>query len=231
MARDRGSHAAIAAGQYGGAMPVADDAQLLARLRAGDERVFGQIVREWSPLLLRVAGSFVTTHASAEECVQEAWLAVIRGLDRFEGRSRLRTWVVGILVNVARRRAERDGRVVLWAAFDEESGPTVDPRRFRGPGEQWPGGWTERGAPREWEPEAMLLAGEAMEVLTRGLAELPPRQRAVVTLCDVHGLTVEEVCAALGLSPGNQRVLLHRGRARLRQRLEEYHRPRVETTA
>src|SRR3954451_10833667 len=142
-----------------------EDAELLERLRAGDERAFGEIVREWSPLLLRVAGSFVTTHASAEECVQEAWLAVIRGLDGFEGRSRLRTWVVGIVVNIARRRAQRDGRI-LWTTPEQEWGPTVDPRRFRGPGEQWAGGWTEQGAPRSWEPEAVLLAGEAMELLT-----------------------------------------------------------------
>ncbi len=212
-------------------MAVGDDAELLGRLRAGDERAFGEIVRAWSPLLLRVAGSFVSTHASAEECVQEAWLAVIRGLDRFEGRSRLRTWVVGILVNVARRRAERDGRVIPWAAFVEESDPTVDPRRFRGPGERWAGGWTEQGAPRAWEPEAALLAGEAMALLLRGLEELPPRQRAVVTLHDVHGLSAEEVCTVLELSPGNQRVLLHRGRARLRQLLEDYHRPTVEMVA
>src|SRR3954451_13911718 len=138
-----------------GAMAVGDDAELLLRLRAGDERAFGEIVRAWSPLLLRVAGSVVSTHASAEECVQEAWLAVIRGLDGFEGRSRLRTWVVGIVVNIARRRAQRDGRILPWAAEDE-SGPTVDPRRFRPPGEQWAGGWTEQGAPREWEPESVL---------------------------------------------------------------------------
>src|SRR3954451_5156409 len=201
-----------------------DDAELLRRLRAGDERAFGAIVREWSPLLLRVAGSFVTTHASAEECVQEAWLAAIRGLEGFEGRSRLRTWVVGIVVNIARRRAQRDGRSVSWAEPEDESGPTVDPRRFRPPGEPFAGGWTEQGAPSEWEPETVLLAGEAMELLARGLAELPPRQRAVVTLFDVHGLSAEEVCAVLEISPGNQRVLLHRGRARLRQLLEDYHR-------
>jgi RNA polymerase sigma-70 factor, ECF subfamily len=212
-------------------MALVDDAELLGRLRAGDERAFGQIVREWSPLLLRVAGSFVSTHASAEECVQEAWLGVIRGLDRFEGRARLRTWVVGILVNVARRRAERDGRVLLWAPLDEESGPTVDPRRFRGPSERWAGGWTEQGAPREWEPEAVLLAGEAMDVLMRGLQELPYRQRAVVTLHDVHGLSADEVCTVLELTAGNQRVLLHRGRARLRQLLEDYHRPPVQMAA
>jgi RNA polymerase sigma-70 factor, ECF subfamily len=208
-----------------------DDTELLRRLRAGDEQTFGEIVRAWSPMLLRVAGSFVTTHASAEECVQEAWMVVIRGLDGFEGRSRLRTWVVGIVVNVARRRAQRDGRIEPWASPEDEAGPTVDPRRFRPSGEQWAGGWTEEGAPREWEPEAVLLAGEAMERLTLGLAQLPPRQRAVVTLFDVHGLTAEEVCAVLELSPGNQRVLLHRGRARLRQLLEDYYRVAVETTA
>src|SRR3954471_24210376 len=111
------------------------DADLLQRLRAGDERAFGEIVREWSPLLLRVAGSFVTTHASAEECVQEAWLGAIRGVGGFEGRARLRTWVGGIVVNIARRRAQRDGRSVSWADIEDESGPTVDPRRFRSPGE------------------------------------------------------------------------------------------------
>src|SRR3954451_13310351 len=219
-------HIAPTAGSYAAPM-ASDDADLLHALRAGDERAFGEIVREWSPLLLRVAGSFVTTHASAEECVQEAWLAVIRGLDGFEGRSRLRTWVVGIVVNIARRRAQRDGRM-LSPTPAQDSGPTVDPRRSGGPGEQWAGGWTEQGAPREWEPEAVLLAGEAMELLLRGLEELPPRQRAVVTLHDVHGLTADEVCTVLALSAGNQRVLLHRGRARLRQLLEDYYRPPVE---
>src|SRR3954463_16034186 len=116
-----------------------EDAELLERLRAGDERAFGEIVREWSPLLLRVAGSFVSTHASAEECVQEGWLAVIRGVAGFEGRSRLRTWVVGIVVNIARRRAQRDGRTVSWVDAEDESGPTVDPRRFRSPGEPYAG--------------------------------------------------------------------------------------------
>jgi RNA polymerase sigma-70 factor (ECF subfamily) len=199
-----------------------DESELLRRLQAGDERAFAEIVREWSPVMLRVAATFVTTHASAEECVQEAWLGVIRGLDRFEGRSRLRTWAVGIVVNIARRRAQRDGRILPWTAAGDESGPTVDPRRFRATGEQWAGGWTEQGAPRQWEPEAVLLAGEAMELLTRGLAELPPRQRAVVTLYDVHGLNAEEVCAVLDLSPANQRVLLHRGRSKVRGAIEQY---------
>jgi RNA polymerase sigma-70 factor, ECF subfamily len=222
------SHVPVAASQYGATVTEAQERELLSRLRAGDERAFAQIVRDWSPVMLRVAGTFVSAHASAEECVQEAWLGVIRGLDRFEGRSRLRTWAIGIVVNIARRRAQRDGRMVSWAPGEEEAGPTVDPRRFRALGEPWAGGWTEQGAPREWEPEAVLLAGEAMDVLAEGLAQLPPRQRAVVTLCDVHGLSGEEVCSMLDLHAGNQRVLLHRGRARLRQLLEDYHRPGVE---
>jgi RNA polymerase sigma-70 factor, ECF subfamily len=225
-------HLALAVAPYGATVPPdVSEAELLRRLRAGDERAFAEIVRSWSPAMLRVAATFVTTHASAEECVQEAWLGVIRGLERFEGRSRLRTWAIGIVVNIARRRALRDGRFVLWDASEDESGPTVDPRRFRPSGEQWAGGWTEHGAPRAWEPEAALLAGETMELLARGLAELPPRQRAVVTLHDVHGLTAEEVCAVLGLSPGNRRVLLHRGRARLRELLEDHRRPPAEVTA
>ena len=203
------------------------DAQLLVRLRAGDEEAFSTVVRGWSPPMLRVASTFVASRASAEECVQEAWLGVIRGLDGFEGRAQLRTWVLSIVANIARRRAERDGRVVLGAFADGDDVPTVDRRRFRPPGEQWAGGWTAQGAPRSWEPESVVLAGEALEVVLSGLRELPPRQRAVVALRDVHGLSAEEVCAVLEVSTGNQRLLLHRGRARLRQLLEDYHRAEV----
>ena len=202
-----------------------DDAQLVARLRAGDQAAFAAVVREWSPLMLRVARSIVSTHASAEECVQDAWLGVIRGLDAFEGRARLRTWTLRIVVNIARRRAERDRVVQPTAALDGEPGPTVDPRRFRSAGEQWAGGWTERGAPKEWDPERAALDGEVLTLLMRGLEDLPPRQRAVVALRDVHGLTREEICETLELTPANQRVLLHRGRAHLRRLLEDYYDP------
>lgn len=204
------------------------EAEVLARLRAGDEQAFAAIVRDWSPVMLSVARSFVSTRASAEECVQEAWLVVVRGLDGFQGASRLRTWVVGIVVNVARRRADRDGRTVLWESFENDAGPTVDPGRFRGRGDRWPGGWTQSGAPRQWEPERVVLAGEVARLLAEGLAQLPPRQRAVVTLRDVRGFEPEEVCRVLDLTAGNQRVLLHRGRARLRQLLESYHRGDME---
>jgi RNA polymerase sigma-70 factor (ECF subfamily) len=203
----------------------ADDATLLVRLRAGDQAAFAQVVREWSPLMLHVAGTIVTTRASAEECVQEAWLGVIHGLDAFEGRSRLRTWTLTIVRNIAHRRAERDERVVPLASLEGEDGPAVDPRRFRPAGTRWEGGWTEGGAPRAWEPESAALTREVLAVLINGFDSLPARQRAVVALRDVHGLSPEEVCDALGVSPGNQRLLLHRGRSRLRRLLEEHYDP------
>jgi RNA polymerase sigma-70 factor, ECF subfamily len=209
---------------------VGDDAELVLRLRGGDADAFGTIVRAWSPAMLRVARAFVSSEATAEECVQEAWLAILRGLDGFEGRSRLRTWALRIVAHISQRRGARDGRVVPFA-MEEDEGPTVDPRRFRPSGEQWAGGWTERGAPVDWDPEGFVMAGEALAVIAGALAALPDRQRAVVALRDVQGLPAEEVCAVLELSPANQRVLLHRGRARLRQALEDYHRSGVETAS
>jgi RNA polymerase sigma-70 factor (ECF subfamily) len=205
------------------------DAELVRRLRAGDGEAFAAIVREWSPAMLRLARTFVSSHATAEECVQEAWLGVLRGLDGFEGRSRLKTWSLRIVVHIAQRRGARDGRVVPWA-MEEDNGPTVDPRRFRAPGERWAGGWTEAGAPLAWDPEAFVLAGEALAVVAEALEQLPARQRAVVGLRDGQGLSAEEVCEALELTPANQRVLLHRGRARLRQALEDYHRSGVSVS-
>jgi RNA polymerase sigma-70 factor (ECF subfamily) len=193
----------------------ADDPALLAGLRAGDQATFAAVVREWSPAMVRIARAHVHTHATAEEVVQEAWLAVVRGLDRFEGRAALRTWVFRILVNVARRHGRAEARTVV-----ELRGPTVDPERFRDEDDQYPGGWRPDAVPRDWGPEPALLAGEFRAVLEKALTELPERQRAVVELRDVHGLDPEEVCELLELTPANQRVLLHRGRARLRGILE-----------
>jgi RNA polymerase sigma-70 factor (ECF subfamily) len=193
----------------------ADDARLVARLRAGDQVAFATVVRQWSPAMLRVARCHVRTHASAEEVVQEAWLAVVRGLDGFEGRAQLRTWVFRILVNVARRRGRTETRVNA-----ELSGPTVDPGRFRDDDDPYPGHWRADAAPTDWGPEPVLLAAEFRAVLEKALAELPERQRAVVELRDVHGFGHEEVCELLELTPANQRVLLHRGRAKLRGVLE-----------
>jgi RNA polymerase sigma-70 factor (ECF subfamily) len=209
--------------QQRGAHP---DEALLLRLRAGDERAFADVVDRWSPAMLRVARSYVSTDASAEEVAQEAWLAVLRGLGAFEGRSSLRTWVFRILVNLAKTRGVRESRSVPWSSMPSpDAGPTVDPDRFRGPDDEWPGHWTDDGAPPRWPtPEAAALAEEVRSLVAAELARLPDRQRTVVELRDVHGLTSEEVCSALGVSAVNQRVLLHRGRARLRAVLEDYYR-------
>jgi RNA polymerase sigma-70 factor (ECF subfamily) len=194
---------------------LADDPALLTGLRAGEPAVFATIVRGWSPAMVRIARAHVHSHATAEEVVQETWLAVIRGLDRFEGRSALRTWVFRILVNIARRHGRAEARTVV-----ELDHPTVDPDRFRDEDDRYPGGWRPEAVPRVRGPEPALLAGEFRALLEKALTELPERQRAVVELRDVHGLDPEEVCDLLELSPANQRVLLHRGRARLRGILE-----------
>jgi len=187
----------------------------VARLRAGDEVAFATVVRQWSPAMLRVARAHVSTHASAEEVVQEAWIGLVRGLDGFEGRAQLRAWVFRILVNVARRRGRTENRMNV-----ELSGPTVAPSRFRDDDDPYPGHWRAEAAPADWGPEPVLLAAEFRGVLERALAELPERQRAVVELRDVHGFDCEEVCQLLELTAANQRVLLHRGRAKLRGALE-----------
>jgi RNA polymerase sigma-70 factor (ECF subfamily) len=188
------------------------DTQVLARLRAGDQAMFAQVVRAWSPAMLRVARAHVHSHATAEEVVQETWFGVLRALDRFEGRAQLRTWVFRILVNVARRHGKREARMSA-----ELAGPTVDPDRFRGDDDpDWPRHWRDEGQPVDTDPEPALLAREFSDVLAAALAELPERQRAVVELRDVHGYDAQEVCKLLDLTPANQRVLLHRGRARLR---------------
>jgi RNA polymerase sigma-70 factor, ECF subfamily len=204
------------------------DAALLAALRRRDPDTFAQVVDAWSPMMLRVARSHVSTDASAEEVVQDAWLGVIRGLDRFEGRSSLRTWVFRILVNTAKTRGVREARTVPWSSLgpeDDEQGPTVDPDRFRGPDDPYPRHWTPEGAPRPWAgPEGAVLAAEVRKLLAEALDVLPPRQRSVVSLRDVHGLDADEVCDLLNLTQANQRVLLHRGRARVRAALEDYYR-------
>jgi RNA polymerase sigma-70 factor (ECF subfamily) len=205
-----------------------DDDELLARLRDGDESAFAGLVTRWSPMMLRVARSHVSTEASSEEIVQETWMAVIRGLEAFEGRSSLRTWVFRILTNLAKTRGVREARSVPMSSWRpaDDGGPTVDPDRFQSSGGDYPHNWTPVGAPVPWEPgpEQSAVAGEIRRLLAAALADLPDRQRAVVTLRDVHGLSSEEVCGTLDLSQANQRVLLHRGRARLRTVLEDYYR-------
>jgi RNA polymerase sigma-70 factor, ECF subfamily len=208
------------------------DAALVGRLRGGDESAFAEIVKGWSGLMLRVARLHVATEASAEEVVQETWMAVIRGLPRFEGRSSLRTWVFRILTNLAKTRGVREARSVPMSALSgaDDSGPTVDPDRFRAADDQYPHNWTLLGKPRPWEPtpEDSALAGEIRAELAKALALLPDRQRVVVSLRDIQGLTSDEVCGVLDVSAANQRVLLHRGRAKLRGVLEDYYRHNSE---
>jgi|tagenome__1003787_1003787.scaffolds.fasta_scaffold20076976_1 RNA polymerase sigma-70 factor (ECF subfamily) len=202
------------------------DEELLLRLRAGDAAAFAAIVDEWSPVMLSVARRYVRDRQAAEDVVQDSWLGVMTGLARFEGRSSVRSWAFSIVINRAKTRGTRDARVLPSARLTgfEPSGPTVDPARFQGAESAHPGHWTSVGAPRPWdEPERQVLAHELGALIDRALDELPERQRLVVQLRDVQGMSAEETCSALSLSPGNQRVLLHRGRAALRAALEDHH--------
>jgi RNA polymerase sigma-70 factor (ECF subfamily) len=200
-----------------------DDAVVVAALRRGDESAFAALVNAYSTSLLRLAQDFVRTRAIAEEVVQETWLAVLNGIDRFEGRSSLKTWVYRILVNKAKTRGVREARTVPFSALapdDDEHAVPGD--RFRGSDDQWPGHWSSPPSALDTFPEERLLAREARRRIAEALETLPDSQRIVVTLRDVAGWDSEEVCDALGLSEGNQRVLLHRGRAKLRAALERY---------
>jgi RNA polymerase sigma-70 factor, ECF subfamily len=201
---------------------------LVRRLRDGDEAAFADVVDRWSPVMLRLARDYVSTQASAEEVVQEAWMAVVKGIGSFAGRSSVRTWALRIVINLAKTRAVREARVVpmssLASAGDGE--PAVEPDRFRGPHDEWPGHWTDEGEPTRWAlpPESHIVASDVRTTLAKALQDLPERQRTVVSLRDVHGLTSEEVCDLLDISEANQRVLLHRGRSRLRAALEDIYR-------
>jgi RNA polymerase sigma-70 factor, ECF subfamily len=196
-----------------------DESELIAALRAGDEAAFARLVSEWSRPMLTLARSFVSTEASAEEVVQDTWIAVIKGLDRFEGRSSLRTWTYRILVNTAKSRGVREHRTLPWSSLGvEDAGPSLDPALFQD------GGW--RAAPSSWPAEVGVegsaLAGEVRRELGTVLETLPDRQRVVLTLRDVLGHTSDEVCQMLEISRANQRVLLHRARAAVRAGLATY---------
>ncbi|SDU13096.1 RNA polymerase sigma-70 factor, ECF subfamily [Jiangella alkaliphila] len=200
------------------------DDVLTGLLLAGDESAFAQVVDAWSPGMVRLARVYVSTEDSAAEVVQEAWLAVVRGIGTFAGRSSLRTWVYRIVANLARRRGGREARTVPASSLrgvGDGGGPTVDPARFAAPGHPLAGHW-ER-PPTPWPtPEQALLAAEVRSEVTAALAGLPARQRVVITLRDVHGYDAAEVCSILEISAANQRVLLHRARATVRLRLERY---------
>jgi RNA polymerase sigma-70 factor (ECF subfamily) len=187
------------------------DTSLLRRLRDGDEQAFAGLVERYHSSMIRLALSFVPSRAVAEEVVQDTWLAMVRGLDRFEERSSLRTWLFTILVNRARTTGVREARSVPVG----DAGPVVDASRFASPG-----AWAV--PPEHWieEAENRIDAAKLGDLLRAGLGGLPARQREVVLLRDVEGLSSAEVCGVLAISEANQRVLLHRGRSRLRQVLE-----------
>jgi RNA polymerase sigma-70 factor (ECF subfamily) len=199
----------------------AGDRELVDALLAGDEAAFATLVDGWSGSMLRLARLHVPTESVAEEVVQETWLAVLRGLASFRAESSLRTWVYQILLNQAKTRGVRERRTVPFASLvgDDEDSPSVDPTRFQGPGDPHPGGW--RAFPEEW-PEHSLLSREVVDVVRRAVASLPERQRVVVSLRDLDGQSADEVAMLLDISPGNQRVLLHRGRSTVRAHVERY---------
>ncbi len=184
---------------------------LLQRLRAGEEQAFVVLVRRYHDSMIRLASSFVPSRAVAEEVVQDTWMGVLRGIGGFEGRSSFRTWLFRILVNRARTAGAREGRSIAIG----DAGPAVDQSRFDAAG-----AWA---APPEQWIEAIddrLRAGKMAHRIRSAIEELPSRQREVVTLRDVEGLSSDEVCHVLEITDGNQRVLLHRGRSRVRQVLE-----------
>jgi RNA polymerase sigma-70 factor, ECF subfamily len=203
--------------------PMPPDDELVARLEGRDQAAFVLVVDAWSPGMLRLAGGFVSTNDSAAEVVQEAWLAVVKGIAKFEGRSSLKTWVYRILVNTAKRRGAREGRTIPWSSLAgaQDRGPTVDPAQFQGPGEPFPGHWRQSLA--QWPvPEQYLLSTELRTELAAALAELPDHQRLVITLRDVEGYDSAEVSEILDITAANQRVLLHRARAFVQGRLDAY---------
>ena len=190
------------------------DSEIVAALKRGDESVFAELVDAYGPGLLRVARMYVRDREVAADVVQETWIAVLRGIDRFEGRSSLKTWIYRILINTAKTRGVREARSIPFSAASADDGPAVEPDRFLESG-----AW--RIGPSEWAtPEEELLDGEARDEILAAIDDLPDSQRAVITMRDVEGLPADEVAELLGITDGNQRVLLHRARAKVRQAIE-----------
>jgi RNA polymerase sigma-70 factor, ECF subfamily len=200
---------------------LADELALIDGLRSGDEAVFAVLVGRYGGAMLRVAQLYVRSRAIAEEVVQDAWIGVLNGSARFEARSSLKTWIFRIVTNRAKTRALKEGRSVPFSDLGPD-GPSVDPERFRGPEDRYPGHWT--AFPASWAdvPEQRLLAAETLTRVEAAIAALPPAQAIVITMRDVEGFDANEVCDALEISESNQRVLLHRARSKVRRALEEY---------
>ncbi len=204
----------------------ADDWRLIGLLRSGDEAAFVFLIDSYYSAMLPLAMVYVATRFVAEEVVQETWVAVLEGIHRFEGRSSLKTWIFRILTNRAKTRAQREGRSIPFSSIADmnvdEAEPAVDPDRFRPAGAQWAGGW--KSFPATWEelPEERVLSQETRNCIEKAIATLPPNQREIIILRDMEGWSADETCHALNISEGNQRVLLHRARAKVRGVLEKY---------
>ena len=202
---------------------MTEDHELVQRLRDGDESAFVELIDRYGAMMLRVAQMYVRDRATAEEVVSETWEAVIKGIDRFEERSSLKTWIFRILTNRAKTRGQRDGRMVPFSALAgadiDSDDPAVDADRFLGPDSPNPGAWAT--PPVAW-PEERLLEKETLDVIEMAIAQLPDAQRQVILLRDVDGWTPTEVADVLGITDGNQRVLLHRARSKVRSALERY---------
>jgi RNA polymerase sigma-70 factor, ECF subfamily len=215
-------------------MPTAiapDERALIEALRRGDERAFMGLVDRHHALMIRVARGYVRSDAVAEEVAQDAWVGFLSGIERFEARSSLKTFLFRILVNRALTRATREARTVPFSALggDNEDEPAVDADRFLDASHpRWPGHWA--AAPQRWDelPEECLLGRETLQEAREAIDALPARQRQVILLRDVDGWGPDEVCDALGISDGNQRILLHRARSKVRAAVEEYLEPKAE---
>jgi RNA polymerase sigma-70 factor (ECF subfamily) len=206
--------------------PGLAEAQLVRAIRDGEEAAFVELARMYHSAMLRVAQIYVASRAVAEEVIQETWIGVLKGIDRFEGRSSLKTWIFHILANTAKTRAQREGRSIPFSALEDPARvpePAVGPDRFLDQAhDRWPGHWAS--TPSSWAglPEERLLGKETRELVAHAIELLPPTQRAVISLRDVEGWNSEEVCNVLGVTETNQRVLLHRARSKVRGELEAY---------
>jgi len=201
-----------------------EDLALVERLRAGNELAFMMLVEQHQAAMLRIARMYVSSQAVAEEVVQDAWVGILKGLERFEGRSSLRTWMYRILANIAKTRGQRESRTVPFSSLagNDLEEPAVDESWFHPAGHGAEGAWST--LPADWRgiPEDRLLAGETLGVIRDAIEMLPPMQAEVIRLRDVLGWSSEDVRNALEISETNQRVLLHRARSKVRAALEEY---------
>ena len=200
-----------------------DDGAVIAALRGGDEAAFVTFAAAHQATLLRLARMWVKNDALAEEVVQETWLTMLQTVEKFEGRSALKTWLCGILVNVARERLRKEGRSVPVSSLGEPDEPAVDPSRFSTNARPWEGHWEPPPNPFPENPEAHLLTAELRVRIEEAIAALPPAQREVIVLHDVEGFFGDDVGKILGVSSANERVLLHRARAKIRATLERHY--------